>query len=107
MGAVDAIAHGEDGIQITIGLVPAYTYNKILPQIGFQEIPVEGYKPQIGDICILPQNEKSSFGYIAIYNGNIWVSDYKQKSICPSREYRENGKCQYFRTTDGWHWKHV
>jgi hypothetical protein len=90
-----------------IGLVPAYAYNKILPQIGFKEIPSNDYRPQKGDICVLPQNRKASFGHIAIYNGSQWVSDFKQKSIYPSRPYRENGGAQYFRTSDGWKWKHV
>ena len=59
-----------------IGLVPAYAYDKTLPQMGFEEIPSKGYVPQKGDITVLPQNEESSFGHIAIYNGSIWVSDY-------------------------------
>lgn len=90
-----------------IGLVPAYAYNKILPQIGFQEISENGYKAQKGDICVLPQNKRSSFGHIAVYNGKVWVSDFKQNSIYPSWAYREKEQCQYFRATDGWHWKHV
>jgi len=90
-----------------IGLLPAYGYNKTLPQMGFKEIPSEEYKPLKGDICVLPQNKRSTFGHIAIYNGSQWVSDFKQSSLYPSRAYRENDGAQYFRATDGWHWKHV
>lgn len=90
-----------------IGLVPAYAYNKVLPQMGFEEIPMDEYKPLKGDICVLPKNKKHPFGHIAIYNGSQWVSDFKQKTLCPSKAYRENGGCQFFRTTDGFHWKHV
>ena len=91
-----------------IGLVPAYAYNKILPQMGFEEISTQNYKPQKGDISVLPTNKRSVFGHIAIYNGNQWVSDFKQrKGIFPSTTYRANGKYQIFRATDGWHWKHV
>ena len=47
------------------------------------------------------------FGHIAVYNGEQWVSDFKQKSIYPSGAYRTVGKYQIFRASDGWHWKHV
>lgn len=63
-----------------IGLIPAYAYEKTLPQMGFKEISSEGYKPMKGDICVLPQNKKSHFGHIAIYNGEKWVSDFKHKN---------------------------
>ena len=90
-----------------IGLLPAYAYNKTLPQMGFKEISVEGYKPMKGDISVLPTNKYTPFGHIAVYNGKQWVSDFKQKSIYPSGAYRAVGKYQIFRATDGWHWKHV
>ena len=72
-----------------VGIVPAYAYSKILPQMGFQEVSMNGYRPQKGDVCVLPTNNHSSFGHIAIYNGVQWVSDFKQKDIYPSRAYRE------------------
>ena len=91
-----------------IGLVPAYAYNKILPQMGFEEISIKNYKPQKGDISFLPTNKRSVFGYIAVYNGKHWISDFDQKNkIYPSTACRVNGKYQIFRATDGWHWKHV
>lgn len=90
-----------------IGLVPAYAYNKILPQMGFEEISVRGYTPMKGDISVIPSNSGHPFGHIAVYNGKQWVSDFKQVSLLPSRSYRANGKFQIFRATDGWHWKHV
>ena len=90
-----------------IGLLPAYAYNKTLPQMGFEEISVKGYKPMKGDISVLPTNKYTPFGHIAVYNGEQWVSDFKQKSIYPSGAYRTVGKYQIFRASDGWHWKHV
>jgi hypothetical protein len=90
-----------------IGLIPAYAYNKTLPQMGFEEIPLKGYKPKKGDISVVPSNSKHPFGHIAVYNGKQWVSDFKQHHILPSRAYKANGKYQIFRATDGWHWKHV
>ena len=91
-----------------IGLVPAYAYNNILPQMGFEEISIKNYKPQKGDISVLPTNKRSVFGHIAVYNGKHWISDFDQKNkIYPSTAYRVDGKYQIFRATDGWHCKHV
>ena len=90
-----------------IGLIPAYAYNKTLPQMGFEEISVKGYKPKKGDISVVPSNSSHPFGHIAVYNGQQWVSDFKQNHILPSKAYRANGNYQIFRATDGWHWKHV
>lgn len=77
-----------------IGLVPAYTYDITLPQMGFEEIPSKGYKPKKGDISVLPQNEVSSFGHIAIYGGKQWVSDYEQKNFYPNPYYKKKGQEQ-------------
>ena len=88
-------------------VLPAYAYNKILPQMGFDEVSVKGYRPMKGDISVLPRNSKHPFGHIAVYNGKQWVSDFKQNQMLPSTAYRANGKYQIFRATDGWHWKHV
>ena len=101
---IEAMWHGG----CPIGLVPAYAYNKILPQMGFIEIGIDGYKPMKGDISVVPSNNTHPFGHIAIYNGKQWVSDFAQgNQILPSKAYRANGKYQIFRATDGWHWKHV
>lgn len=81
------------------GIYPAYAYSDILPRLGFQEVN----SPQIGDICVLSNNSKHPFGHIAIYDGNIWISDYKQKSIYPSKIYKNESDIRYFRQTDGWH----
>ena len=91
-----------------IGLLPAYAYSKTLPQMGFNEISVNGYKPMKGVISVVPSNKKHPFGHISVYNGKQWVSDFTQGGeILPSKAYKANGKYQIFRATDGWHWKHV
>ena len=102
---VFAMWHG--GCPIGPIVLPAYAYNKILPQIGFDEVSMAGYSPKKGDISVLPQNSERPFGHIAVYNGKQWVSDFAQESLYPSKAYQANGKCQIFRATDGWHWKHV
>ena len=90
-----------------IGLIPAYAYDKTLPQMGFNEISTEGYRPMTGDVSVLPQNEKSQFGHIAVWNGKQWVSDFRQNNMLCSKAYRSNGQYQIFRIEDGWQWKHV
>lgn len=94
-----------------IGILPAYAYAKTLPQMGFEEVANEGtkdYEPKKGDISVLPQNDRSAFGHIAIYNGKQWVSDFEQKKgIYPGTAYSKAAKYQIFRTSKGWHWKHV
>ena len=88
-----------------IGLVPAYAYNKILPQMGFEEISTKNYKPQCGDISVVaPPNRAHPFGHIAVYNGKQWVADFPHNNPNP---YDKNGKYQLFRASDGWHWKHI
>lgn len=62
--------------------------------MGFEEIPSKGYKPKKGDISVLPQNEVSSFGHIAIYGGKQWVSDYEQKNFYPNPYFKKKGQEQ-------------
>ena len=90
-----------------IGILPAYAYNKTLPQMGFEEVSTTHYRPHLGDVSVLPACGKSPFGHIAIYDGKQWVSDFRQSSVFPGPTYREVGKYQVFRIEDGWHWKHV
>lgn len=48
---------------------------------GFQEVKYSvNYKPQVGDIMSLPRGfgQSGTYGHVAIWNGNYWVSDYKQ-----------------------------
>lgn len=97
-----AVQHGGC---FTCGIYPAYAYKDILPKLGYKEIQDEPI--QKGDICVLSQNSKSDFGHIAIYDGQQWVSDYRQNSIYPGTAYQKESQCQYFRQTDGWHTANV
>ena len=75
--------------------------------MGFREMKAENYIPQKGDISVLPQNDRHVFGHIAVWNGNQWVSDFKQKDLYPSQRYKAVGNARICRNKDGWHWKHV
>jgi len=75
-----------------IGLIPAYAYNKTLPQMGFEEISTKNYKSQRGDISVVaPPNRAHPFGHIAVYNGKQWVADFPHNNPNP---YDKNGKYQ-------------
>lgn len=101
------------GGKCPMGLLPAYAYAETLPQMGFKEVKDGSLKK--GDIAVMPQNEFSAFGHIAIYTGEDtiftlkakgWVSDYKQTNFNPWKSLK-NVKYKIFRAEKGWHWKHV
>lgn len=69
-----------------IGIYPAYYYSKVLPKYGFKVIDTKDYKK--GDIIVFPAIKNHIFGHIAIWNGEQWVSDFKQKSMFPASGYR-------------------
>jgi len=77
-------------------LLRACDYSWYLPKIGFQSVPTDNYKPRKGDIVVFPQVKNHIFGHIAMWNGNQWVSDFKQRGIIVSREY-QSAPYQIFR----------
>jgi len=51
-----------------------------------------------GDIVVIQKTTKNENGHIAIYNGNNWVSDFKQQGFWPSSSYRsENPPYKIYR----------
>ncbi len=97
--------HG--GCPVSLVVLPAYGYARVLPQMGFKEVPTQNYVPRKGDISVLPRNKNHVFGHIAVYDGKQWVSDFKQSQMLCSKTYRAVGKYQIFRIDDGWHWSHL
>ena len=43
---------------------------------------------QVGDIVLYQVTRTSLCGHIAVWTGEIWVSDYRQRSIHPDSSYR-------------------
>ena len=77
---------------VTISNRPLYAkdYGPKLTELGFKKIDSKGYIPQKGDIVVLQPPEGQSAGHMQIYNGEIWVSDFKQSSgIYPGPAYRK------------------
>lgn len=70
-------------------ILPAWAYEYYLPFIGWKEIAEESYTPLKGDICVFPYKKHHIFGHIAMWNGEQWISDFKQKHIIVSNAYSD------------------
>ena len=65
----------------------AADYISYMPKLGFDlvingegnNLP-EDYTPQKGDVMVIGRVGKHKHGHIAMYNGQQWISDFKQKS---------------------------
>lgn len=77
-----------------IGIYPAWFYYKVLPKHKFHEVSTDNYTPIKGDIVVIENSEKHFWGHIAMYNGEQWISDFKQKKMNP---YKEEYKWRIFR----------
>lgn len=67
-------------------IAPAWSYKYVLPLYGFERVPLEGYKPKRGDICVIEASKEHFWGHISLYDGKIWISDFKQKNMNPYRK---------------------
>lgn len=76
----------------------AYMYhrNGILSKAGFGLVSkgMQGYTPEIGDVCVVDRFNKHVHGHICIWNGKNWVSDFVQQ-YSPS-PYRDGPGPMYF-----------
>ncbi|MFA9486279.1 MULTISPECIES: CHAP domain-containing protein [unclassified Moraxella] len=62
----------------------AYQYaNGTLASAGFTKISNDNYQPQIGDVVVFNRTARNPHGHIQIYDGNQWVSDYRQPKFSP------------------------
>jgi hypothetical protein len=68
----------------------ASIYGPGLIMAGFQIIDIsDDSKIQKGDVVIFGVTDTSPFGHIAVWNGSIWISDYRQDSKFPDETYYE------------------
>lgn len=82
------------GLSTTGRPVSAKDYDKFLPKLGFSETSKEGYNPVKGDIVVIESISGHPHGHIAMYNGEQWISDFKQRDIWAGSAYR-NAKPNY------------
>lgn len=65
-------------------LKSAYMYNNgTLANIGFVKVNQANYQPQVGDVVVFNRSAKNPHGHIQIFDGNRWVSDFKQPKFSP------------------------
>lgn len=67
-------------------LLPAQWYSWFMPLVGFKQVSKTDYKPQAGDVVVFqkPKEWKDHiWGHVAMYNGEQWISDFKQKKMSP------------------------
>lgn len=70
--------------------VDAKDYGPVLAKLGFTKIPAVTYAAQRGDIAVLQPPKGRTSGHIEMFNGSIWVSDFRQKAdIYPGPAYRD------------------
>lgn len=66
----------------------AYQYaNGTLAGAGFVKISNDNYQPQVGDVVVFNRTSKNPHGHIQIYDGNQWVSDFRQPNFSPYRQH--------------------
>ena len=69
-----------------VSIYPAWAYKRILPLYGFKEVPDNGMY-LTGDIIVFPKTNGHIFGHIAIWNGQQWVSDFRQRNKVVATAY--------------------
>lgn len=73
---------------VYIGILPAWAYEYVLPSYGFVSINTDSTL-EIGDICVFPAVKGHKYGHIAMWNGENWISDFKQNNIIVAKQYKE------------------
>lgn len=85
----------------------ACDYDLFLPDLGFNEVPQDGYCPQKGDIVVFSAIKGHKHGHICMYDGHQWISDFKQRSMYSASAYRIHGTHTYWRRPDGKAWRKI
>lgn len=83
----EAIKSGGRDIAVTHS---AKDYGPSLVAGGFTKLEgdaLKNYTHQKGDVIIYPAIDKHADGHMAMYDGNQWVSDFKQRVPYPSNDY--------------------
>lgn len=68
-----------------VPILAAADYKHILPLYGFYKVNNKNYKE--GDVVVFPRIGRHKFGHIAMYDGNNWISDFKQNKFYVSKDY--------------------
>lgn len=79
----------------------AYMYhtNGVLSGMGFECIGRTNSQPQAGDICVINRFNGHPHGHICMFNGQQWVSDFRQRTPVPYKVGAPGG-LWYYRPSD-------
>ena len=74
-------------------------YGRFLSAKGFSTISLTDYVPDVGDIRVWQpySSDKTPYGHIDMYNGTLWISDFKENSFYPGKGYRNDPIYQIYR----------
>lgn len=64
-----------------------YATNGTLASAGFVKLNNANYVPQVGDVAVFNRSGKHPHGHIQIYDGNQWVSDFRQPKFSPYSQH--------------------
>jgi len=68
----------------------AKDYGPYLKEWGFNEISLQDYEPVKGDVRVIQSYKGGSkHGHLDMFNGEEWVSDFKQNGFWPGSGYRK------------------
>ena len=79
----NAIGHG--GVHI-LRHHSAKDFGSSLVAAGFLEVTGDDY--QRGDVVVIQGFQGHTDGHMAMYDGERWVSDFKQRTLYPGESYR-------------------
>ncbi|EAU68445.1 CHAP domain-containing protein [Stigmatella aurantiaca] len=85
-----AIEAGGVRLDVNTRPVSAKDYGAYLGRHGFTPVDTQNYVPQRGDVAVIqPYPGGSPDGHIAMYDGNQWVSDFRQRDMWSGPGYRQ------------------
>lgn len=79
----------------------AYMYhtNGVLSGMGFECIGRTNPQPQPGDVCVINRFKGHPHGHICMFNGQQWISDFRQRTPVPYKAGAPGG-LWYYRPSD-------
>ena len=70
--------------------ISAKDYGSSLLAVGFVKVPNSHYMHQAGDVGIVHPIPNHPHGHMALFDGTIWISDFRQHhGLYPGRTYRK------------------
>jgi hypothetical protein len=72
-------------------------YGEFLTSRGANRIESAEYEPQAGDIVVFGKTARHPHGHIAIFDGQQWISDFKQRDVVPYRDRTSAGPRAFYR----------